>query len=424
MAMSMQEEMHILFQEIDNLKTLLVKVDEGIEPLDALTDQTQKVLDVLPVTPSYYSDPIHRLLSCGPLTKTEIPLEVLEKLIESGFDVNARLNYEDDGEYGYEKFTYTCLNLAIKKGHYNAVRCIVQHGADCELGSIEHEPNVDEFDYGGTVYSEEDYIITPLAELALKANAPLDLFDLLATPLSLKNNGDSKYLPLHLALRGGHSESALRLIQFGADVNLKDNNAQRPIQVYAHYMDEYHDELFVRIIPSDTMAILQCVERVFYIHEKTKANKLIHHLFQNMKVGDHLHVDIDPDSLMSFIFNMMINTKQLIINRSGSMQRLYWWSLLLVNLGWTFASTPQPIVPRLDNLASEDDVQLAHTIDDIWNTYRDTGTVLSLQNVCIQQARRCMRDFSDDSFTSLPVPNKLRRLLMYQHVAEIACEAR
>ena len=53
----------------------------------------------------------------------------------------------------------------------------------------------------------------------------------------------------------------------------------------------------------------------------------------------------------------------------------------------------------------------------------DDGPCRWLQNLCIQKTRTSMRDFSNESFMSLPVPNMLRWLIMYQHVAEIACEA-
>ena len=51
---------------------------------------------------------------------------MLEVLLSFGFDVN---------EYYSDTRLMTCLHLAIKNHHYNAIRWLVQHGADCNKPS-------------------------------------------------------------------------------------------------------------------------------------------------------------------------------------------------------------------------------------------------------------------------------------------------
>ena len=136
--------------EIKRLVDALCDLDDDkTKSVDIITEHTMRIKTATPPDPwaiaIWYPKPIHHLLSVHPLQRTEIPLDVLEVLVSSGFDVNAYFN--TDGKDANEDLCQekvcihdheeriTCLHLAVKNYHYNAARWLVQHGADCNQES-------------------------------------------------------------------------------------------------------------------------------------------------------------------------------------------------------------------------------------------------------------------------------------------------
>ena len=63
-------------------------------------------------------------------------------------------------------------------------------------------------------------------------------------------------------------------------------------------------------------------------------------------------------------------------------------------------------------------------IEDMWNAYQHKhGNAKSLASLCIHTVRKSMSSLDDNSFHSLPVPSRIRDLLMLRNVADILCEA-
>ena len=136
------------------MKCDILCVSNKIIKKQSIADHTERISDLLQKQSHGQCFPIHELLRVSPLTNIEIPLDILE-MLASKFDVN---ECDDLSEQ-------TCLGIAITNEHYNAVRCLIMHGADC---NIEH------------ITCKVDFIrYSPIALLAAKSTAPMDLFDLL-----------------------------------------------------------------------------------------------------------------------------------------------------------------------------------------------------------------------------------------------------
>ena len=226
-----------LIHEISCLVDTLVNLDnDETKSTNIIAEHTERIKSALPPNPTafWYPNSIQELLSTHSLNRTEIPLDVLELLVSSGFRVN-----------GYCGEKIIGLHLAITNRHYNAARWLVQHGADCEKRR-----------YDDTI----DNYITPIAVLAGHRNAPLDLFDLLKTPKTL-NGENSRFTfiskcppPLHVAARNGHTQTVLHLIKLGASVNQEDGHKTLPL---FHAVAKGHTELALCLIKLGTSLNLE-----------------------------------------------------------------------------------------------------------------------------------------------------------------------
>ena len=111
-----------LYREIDSLIGALreverdstISMDKAQEIIGTLKE---KISDVLATCSQEdrNSKPIHRLLSVETLTRIQIPLDIVEMLMSSCFDVNIN---QVDHMTKYQ----TCLHLAIANCHYGVVR--------------------------------------------------------------------------------------------------------------------------------------------------------------------------------------------------------------------------------------------------------------------------------------------------------------
>ena len=159
------ENLWILNREIEDLKETLVRHDQDrLQSVDSITANINRIYNVLQtdvdkklLIQSY--SPIQHLLSVGPLTRTEIPLDLLDLLISEGWNVNSTVHF-----FSHKM---SCLDNAVERRHYNAIRLLVKHGA---------RSNSD----------VDSSVKPPVISLATQLNVPLDLFDLLATPQDLK----------------------------------------------------------------------------------------------------------------------------------------------------------------------------------------------------------------------------------------------
>ena len=384
-----------LNSEIAALKdTIYVLDNHETVPMVSISDHAERISNLFPMQSPDKCFPIHQLLLVGPLTKTDIPLDILEILIEH-FDVNE-----------FNNVRMTCLNIAIENEHYSAVRYLVKQGADCNKAT-----------HGFKITDR----MTPIALLAQKSNAPLELFDLLQTPQTL-NDDSCWHLPLHEAVDCGHSEAALHLIQLGASVD-KGRISGLPIDYYAKRITHQIDEkLFEKLVPSDTINILRSIGRILR-DENTKCGfevrfKMFHYLVQQLNQIDSLSVS----NIFSWSGHRQMDiNKQVLLTEQHSCKCMYLMSLLLLHLDWNIVSIPEPI--DVHGSIPEQDLLCVHAINEIWNSYRLKPKVKSLLTLCIQQTRKHMHSLTTTSFMSLPVPSYIKRLLKYTDIADVFCEA-
>ena len=295
------------------LGSTLLEIDEdNTKSPDIIEEQTEKIKEVLHAISNAneniwlpLANPIHELLDIGPLKRSDIPLEVIEGLISIGFDVN-------EVNEGCE----TCLYVAIKHRHYNVVRLLITNGAKC----IKYEGIANTMYSYDSYDSEDEYqsdnnpgdYSSPATLLAAQENAPLDLFDLLATQQSLNacdHNSDSVRLPLHTAAEHGHTKIAKHLIKFGASVNQLEQSKYLPIYNFMLQDNNFSDELFTSLLPSKPggINVLMVIGRLLeQPKEKLGKTKLevLHQLIQRLHFSQSL--------LLKIMFNALL--VELVVN--------------------------------------------------------------------------------------------------------------
>ena len=383
-----------LITEINMLKETLRELDRNDQRFTArIEEHSKRIEDAIPPNPGniscfmgkpcpqysfpdiYCPYPLCLLLNRNEFHTKEIPLNILELLVSAGFDVNGVVSLGGK----------TCLHCAIDGRHYNAVRWLVEHGADCN--------------------ALNDFKETPIACLAADPHVPLDLFDLLMTPENL-NDGTDKRLPLYKALWHGRINSALHLISLGAEVD-KINGYYKclPIHYYFRHVEqfEFHEELFAKLLPQSG------INTVEIIHKITLEN-------------------FAPDVISKIVYPLLqrhVNTGGLSLSRdvpnnADECRGFYLDSLFVLLLDADVARMPD--IAKMTNSMPEETWKQVNV--DIWEAYdQQHGKLKSLLRLCIQRIRRSMRHLDDESFQSLPTPSKLRNLLMLQEVSGVLCEA-
>ena len=413
-----------LYREIDRLKETLCAFDSGDTSMDnaqqLIEEHRKKISGILATYAQADCNlkPIHRLLSVRPLTRVQIPLDILEMLQMFGYDVN-KMNR--DG--------FPCLTIAIRNSHYAAVRWLVDHGADCNLRNENKIGYFQRFCVGAGK--------SPVAWLASYSNVPLDLFDILKTSENL-NNSSRKELPLHTSVWRGLTENALCLIELGANIMQTDGFGQLPINYYIYiYTETYDAELFTSLMSSCSRYLLRII-CVLLIETRAVQDydvilkmlqQLLQRLILDQPISFMIHIETESDSdIEDDITNeyIMLDIK---LNQddvySGviSVQSLYLLSLLLFHLDCDI-SFPETFKPHVQHSESSKEI-LTYTqaVDDIWKTHNKKSGVRSLLSLCIQQIRQSMNSLSDSSFLTLPVPSHICKMLMNQDIADVICEA-
>ena len=392
----------ILRREITDLKKTLRKIDKNINNLhsvDSIREEIKKILGTVQEMSDkkqplhhhyqYCEDPILDLLSVGPLSRTEVPLVVLNQLISMGFDVNS-CNF----------LNKTCLDVAIEKHHYDAIRLLVKHGAK-------------------TVKSFSIWSVKPpFVSLASQPNVPLDLFDMLATLQNLNDCSGCPYLPLHTAVSCGHTAAALHLINLGASVNQLDGYQKLPIEYFVEKCTNYYDiKLFIRLLPlrfSDAHIPLRlicktlCNERLHM--EDTFKFEMFQQLVQRLHFGEQLKVQINDKD---------IAINGVIIDECHSLPSVHVdiCTLILAVFHIDLASTPNQIDGTLPSSVTEGTLNYEQATDDLWKNYHNERSMASLQRLCILCTRNSMHNLDDENFLSLPIPPLMRILLTYRDLS-------
>ena len=412
-----------LHYEIAALKMTLIEVDEdNTKSVDIINKHSRKVSDVLQTiidqkqhdrqvlcqqrtTNVHLPDPIHDLLSVRPLTKIEIPLDVITMMITAGFDVN----YSNTISYTNSN-SDTCLYLAIERHHYNVVRLLLSHSDCCrrvKLG-LNHK----------YVFDDRH----PIVLLALHQNAPLDLFDMLATPHNLTE-------ALCAALSARCTETVLHLITLGARVDTPHSDSHLPIDhfvaQYTEYKNAFNAELFTCLLPSRTKGeyILRSICLLLKKAQHDNVLQMLQQLTQRLDFASSLKVSINIKTMWgtNMIITLTINDDD-VCSQHWDCKLLIvpYLCSLMIELQFDVLSTPNDIVPRLSQpVTLSDELKArAQAVDDVWKTYRQKCKVKSLLRLCILRIRNSMSSLDDNSFLSLPVPPYIRRLLTYTDVAE------
>ena len=407
-------------REIKDLKESLVRIDmDSTQSMDGIAKNIKRILNILKEisdkkldihTDSLYSDPIHDLLSVGPLIRTGIPLDVLNQLISVGFKMNCT-----------DAYSYMCLDIAVKKHHYNAIRLLVKHGARSNSDNCKS-------------------VIPPITLLAGQHKVALDLFDILATPENLNNLSTSgfKSLPLHSAVSHGHIQTALHLIKLGASVDQQDGLLTLPIgHLVKKRSNQLNNELFMSLLPQKGhgVPILKTIFMLQHFERPEKDNacllEMFHQLLQRLRFNEPLRVKFITSYLFPWLRSTSIFFLRMMINNvrfhgpSGYYNKrqlkllvMYLCSLILVKLQIGFTSASIEIDDKFKQSATEKELSYVHAINCVWRNYHQQSRVKSLFRLCILCIRSSMSSLDDASFMSLPVPPLICKLLTYRDIAE------
>ena len=321
-----------LVKEIADLKDTLVKIDNNGQSVDIVSEIVKRISSILQtfldrklhIWDNVYKKPLHDLLCVKPLTRTEIPLDLIDIFISAGYDVNT-----------YAQYGRTSLDYAFANCHYNAVRLLVKHGARCNT------------------------VISTLFSLASRPNVPLDMFDLLATPQNLNTNcHSSRRLPLHKAVSCGHTATALHLIKLGASVNQQDRWSKLPVEYFVESRKiSFTNEFFMRILPSSAHG-RDILSPIYKLLSKEKPDKTCTHLLDMLRqLLQRLHfkclkVQIVHHGSRQY---MLINGVRIIphISIGESLLAAYLCSLILVELEFNIVVTPNEVADKLKRLVAK-----------------------------------------------------------------------
>jgi hypothetical protein len=167
----------------------------------------------------------------------------LRTALRKGMDVNARITEDPRGQYE-GMFNRTALELAVCRGHAEAVQVLVDAGADLELCDVNgHTPlrwaccNSEGFHAqiaeiliraGADVNARDNFNGTVLHGAALDRNP--EAVKLLvkhgARVNAVNNGGDT---PLHSAVGAGHVETTKALLNAGAKRRKKNKKGETPV---------------------------------------------------------------------------------------------------------------------------------------------------------------------------------------------------
>ncbi len=135
-------------------------------------------------------------------------LETVDALIEEGFPVDMRAPCTGSFNDGH-----TPLLVAVRDGHFEAARRLLDAGAD---------PNA----------VEPTFLAVPLHKATYNGRADMTRLLLQQPGIKIDYQGPTNgYTPLHDALWHGFESCAKLLIDAGADLNLKGHDGKRPIDL-------------------------------------------------------------------------------------------------------------------------------------------------------------------------------------------------
>lgn len=177
----------------------------------------------------------------------------IENIIGQGANVNSRHDIKDLGpEHSaipekerpkflpQRRFERTPLHYAAEKGHFEAVQCLLRHGADYTMksrgdttplhmakgrcaGSIRSA--------GAVLLARDSTGSTPMHYMA--ASGDLDALRLVLSEASPDQTNKQQQTPLHLACEHGHAEVVHALLSARAYINAADANGLRPLHYAA-----------------------------------------------------------------------------------------------------------------------------------------------------------------------------------------------
>ena len=172
---------------------------------------------------------------------------------------------------------------------------------------------------------------------------------------------------------------------------------------------KFHEELFIKLMPH-CMDIVEIICEIFRRNMSQKPDvmsKMAYPLLQQLVSVNNVNVPLRFYKGSRFIM-------------ADDRGVLYLKSLLVLLLDLGVAEKPD--LEEMERSIHE--VTQRRALVDIWKAYHQRhSSVKSLFKLCIYCIRKSMSSLGDNSFQSLPVPSKLRNLLMLRDIAEVACEA-
>ena len=359
-------------------------------------------------TQDQFPNPIHDLLSVGQLSRGEIPLDIIKMMITVGFDMNDTA--------GSPRYRGTCLKTAILCKHFNVVRLLVNHGAQC-------------FSLHFDSYGQQQLDDIPaIVLLAGDSTAPQDLFDTLA-PSAAGQLSDA----LCAAVLFHCTDTALHLIKLGASVDKSNvarvqthdtifaNGSHLPIFYLNANSTTFTEELLAHLLPSRASSVDIFRPLCRFLRKTDNDKTIVWNVLQQL-IQRLAFMKMPLKIQLSFVRNsgrLTLNNEVVLRECYDRFSLIaYLCNFVLVELQHEVAYISPDMTSQLAGKLRDEFLLYTRAFDDLKRTYLQRSKVKSLLMLCIMQTRNSMGNLHDDSFLSLPVPPIIRRLLTYHFVAD------
>jgi len=151
--------------------------------------------------------PLHNAMG-----KAEKYVKTSELLIQHGADVNARGGIRVSSGPG--KWKHTPLHLAAREGNLEIVKLLIEHGAKIEAKDFNNATPL----FMAVTHKRKE-VVKYLLEKGANINVRGRLYS------------DHREYPIHRAIESRQDDMAELLVAYGADLNVKNQKGQTPLQL-------------------------------------------------------------------------------------------------------------------------------------------------------------------------------------------------
>ena len=216
----------------------------------------------------------------------------------------------------------------------------------------------------------------------------------------------------------------------------QDGFSVLPVEYYLEkHTKESKDELFSILLPKRAhgVDIFRPICKIMTLEIRPEILlEMLHQLLQRLHFKESLSIKIARNDFRPnyMTINEVVVTPgsesfYTVSNFASTRVRVHFctylcsWILVQLKFDMCMFSAPSDIADKLSRSSDEEHVRAT---DDVWRKFHQQCRVKPLLRLCILCIRNSMCSLDDESFLSLSVPPRIRRLLTYRDVAEVVYE--